>query len=138
MYPKNQSFFIRQHIKYIFTKEERGVWALQSLAVSFIIRRRKLNIKLLGDEVGQIFNFKLSLLDGLQVVIIIGFLPKFFQRDRLSKNSDMCQDILDARLDPFLDKTLEAHRDQRDEVTPGPSMIFRSSEKLGDGLERFP
>jgi hypothetical protein len=36
-----------------------------------------LNIKLLSDEVGQIFNLKLSLLDGLQVVVIIGFLPKF-------------------------------------------------------------
>jgi hypothetical protein len=50
----------------------------------------------------------------------------------------MCQDILDTRLDPLLDKTLEAHRDQRDEVTLGPSIIFRSPEKLGDGLERFP
>jgi hypothetical protein len=53
---------------------------------------------------GQIFNIKLSILDGLQVVIIIYFLPKFFQRDRRSKNPDMRQDILDARLDPFLTK----------------------------------
>jgi hypothetical protein len=37
-----------------------------------------LNIKLLGDEDGQIFNFKLNILDRLQVVVIIGFLPKFF------------------------------------------------------------
>jgi hypothetical protein len=37
-----------------------------------------LNIKLLGDEADQIFNFKLSILDGLQVVVIIGFLSKLF------------------------------------------------------------
>jgi hypothetical protein len=76
MYPKNQ-FFTIQHIKYVFTKEEGGIWALQSLVVNLIIRRRELNTKLLGDEVGQIFNFKLSILDRLQVVVIIGFLPKF-------------------------------------------------------------
>jgi hypothetical protein len=50
----------------------------------------------------------------------------------------MCQGILDARLNPFLDKTLEAHRDQWDEVTLGPSIIFRSPKKLGNCLERFP
>jgi hypothetical protein len=50
----------------------------------------------------------------------------------------MCQDILDARLDPLLDETLEAHRDQQDEVTLGPSIIFRSLKKLGNKLERFP
>jgi hypothetical protein len=138
MYPKNQNFFTRQHINYIFTKEEGGVWPLQNLAISFIIRRRELNIKLLDDKVGQIFNFKLSLLDGLQVVVIIDFLPKFFQRGHWSKNSDMCQDILDARLDPSLDKALETLRDQRDEGTPTTPFIFRSPEKLGDGLERFP
>jgi hypothetical protein len=49
----------------------------------------------------------------------------------------MCQDILDARVYLLLDKTLEAHRDQRDEVTPGPSIIFRTAEKLDDGLERL-
>jgi hypothetical protein len=49
----------------------------------------------------------------------------------------MCQDILDARLDPLLDKTLEAHRVQLDEVAPGLSIIFRSPEKLGNELERF-
>jgi hypothetical protein len=49
----------------------------------------------------------------------------------------MFQDILDAHLDPFLDKTLEAHRDQRDEVVLGPSIIFRSLKKLGNGLERL-
>jgi hypothetical protein len=65
-------------MKYIFTKEEGGIWALQSLTVNLIIRRRELNIKLLGNEVGQILNFKLIILDGLQVVVVIGFLPKFF------------------------------------------------------------
>jgi hypothetical protein len=29
------------------------------------MRRRELNIKLLGDKVGQIFNFKLRILDGI-------------------------------------------------------------------------
>jgi hypothetical protein len=51
MYPKSQNFFTRQHTKYMFTKEEGGAWALQSLAISFIIRRRELNTKLLSDEV---------------------------------------------------------------------------------------
>jgi hypothetical protein len=37
-----------------------------------------MNIKLLSDEVGQVFNLRLSTLDGLQVVVTIGFLPKFF------------------------------------------------------------
>jgi hypothetical protein len=50
----------------------------------------------------------------------------------------MCQDILDARLGPLLDETLETHRDQRDKVALGPSIIFRSPKKLGNGLERFP
>jgi hypothetical protein len=50
----------------------------------------------------------------------------------------MCQDILDARLDHLFDKTQEVHRDQQDEVASGPSIIFRSPKKLGDGLERFP
>jgi hypothetical protein len=49
----------------------------------------------------------------------------------------MSQDILDARLDPLLDKTLEMHRDQQDKVTLGPSIIFKSPKKLGDGLKRF-
>jgi hypothetical protein len=49
----------------------------------------------------------------------------------------MCQDILDARLDPLLDKTLEAHGYQRDEVTPGPSIIFGSPKKLGNDPKRF-
>jgi hypothetical protein len=134
MYPKRQSFFTRQHI---FIKEKGGAGALQSLAVSFIIRRRELNIKLLGDEVGQIFNFRISLVDGLQIVIIIGFLPKFFQRDHRSKNPDISQDVLDARLDRILDETLKAHKDQRDEVAPDPSIIFRSPKKLCNGHEKF-
>jgi hypothetical protein len=50
----------------------------------------------------------------------------------------MSQDVLNARLDPILDKTLEAHGDQRDEVTLGPSIIFNSLKKLGNGLEIFP
>jgi hypothetical protein len=50
----------------------------------------------------------------------------------------MSQEVLDACLDPFLDKTLEAHEDQRVEVTPGPSIVFRSLKKLGNGLKRFP
>jgi hypothetical protein len=37
-----------------------------------------MNIKLLSDEVGQVFNLRLSVLDGLQVVVIIGALPAFF------------------------------------------------------------
>jgi hypothetical protein len=49
----------------------------------------------------------------------------------------MCQDVLDALLDPLLDKTLETHGDEWDEVAPGPSIIFRSPNKLGNGLERF-
>jgi hypothetical protein len=49
----------------------------------------------------------------------------------------MCQDVLNACLDPLLDETLEAHRDQWDEVALGHSIIFRSSKKLGNGLERF-
>jgi hypothetical protein len=50
----------------------------------------------------------------------------------------MCQDILDACLDPLLNKTLEAHGDQWDEVVTGPSIIFRSPKKLGNSLKRFP
>jgi hypothetical protein len=50
----------------------------------------------------------------------------------------MCQDVLDAHLDPLLDEILEAHRDQRDEFALGLSIIFRSAKKLGKGLERFP
>jgi hypothetical protein len=49
----------------------------------------------------------------------------------------MCQDILDAHMDPLLDQTLEVHRDQRDKVAPDPFIIFRSPKKLGNGLERF-
>jgi hypothetical protein len=49
----------------------------------------------------------------------------------------MCEDVLDAHLDPLLDKILEAHKDQRDEVAPGPSIIFRSLKKLHNGLKRF-
>jgi hypothetical protein len=50
----------------------------------------------------------------------------------------VCQDVLDARLDPFLDEALKAHGDQWDEVALGPSIIFRSPNKLRNGLERFP
>jgi hypothetical protein len=50
----------------------------------------------------------------------------------------MGQDVLDARLDPILNETLKAHRDQRDEVTLGPSIIFRSLKKLCNSLKRFP
>jgi hypothetical protein len=49
----------------------------------------------------------------------------------------MSQDVLDAHLDPLLDKTLKAHGDLQDEVAPGPFIIFRSPKKLGNGLERF-
>jgi hypothetical protein len=49
----------------------------------------------------------------------------------------MSQDVLNARLDPILDKTLEVHGDQRDEVAPGPSIIFKSPKKIDNGLERF-
>jgi hypothetical protein len=49
----------------------------------------------------------------------------------------MCQDVLDACMDPLLDKTLEVHRDQRDEVAPNPFIIFRSPKKLGNVLKRF-
>jgi hypothetical protein len=49
----------------------------------------------------------------------------------------MGQDVLGVRLDRVLDETLKAHRDQRDEVAPGPSIVFRSSKKLHSGLERF-
>jgi hypothetical protein len=76
MYPKNQNSFTRHNTKYIFTKG--GTRVLQSLTISFIIRIRELNIKLLGDEGGQIFNFRFSLLDGIQIIVIISFLPKFF------------------------------------------------------------
>jgi hypothetical protein len=41
-------------------------------------QKGEMNIKLLSDEVGQVFNLRLSVLDGLQVVVIIGVLPKFF------------------------------------------------------------
>jgi hypothetical protein len=41
-------------------------------------QKGEMNIKFLSDEGGQVFNLKLSVLDGLQVVVIIGFLPKFF------------------------------------------------------------
>jgi hypothetical protein len=69
--------------------QEGGTRVLQSLTISFIIRTRQLNIKLLSDEVGQIFNFRFSLLDGILIIVIIGFLPKFFLRDQRSKNMDM-------------------------------------------------
>jgi hypothetical protein len=110
---------------------------MRRLAINLIIRRREFNIKLLGDEDGQIFNFKLSILDRLQVVVIIGFFPKFFLEGHRSKSPNMCQDVLDACMDPLLDKTLEVHRDQRDEVAPNPFIIFRSPKKLGNVLKRF-
>jgi hypothetical protein len=50
----------------------------------------------------------------------------------------MHKDILNARLNSPLDKALETLRDQRDEGASTTPIIFRSLEKLGDGLERFP
>jgi hypothetical protein len=75
MDPKNQNSFTRHNTKYIFTRGRRP--GIQSLTISFIIRTRELNIKLLSDEGGQIFNFRFNLLDGIQIIVIIDFLPKF-------------------------------------------------------------
>jgi hypothetical protein len=37
-------------------KEERCAQILQNLTISFVIRRREMNIKLISNEVGQLFN----------------------------------------------------------------------------------
>jgi hypothetical protein len=45
--------------------KKRCAKILQNLTVSFVIRRGEMNIKLLIDEVDQVFNLRLSILDGL-------------------------------------------------------------------------
>jgi hypothetical protein len=50
MYPKELEFLYKATYKVYLYKEERYTQVLQSLAVSFVIRRG--DIKLLSDEVG--------------------------------------------------------------------------------------
>jgi hypothetical protein len=50
----------------------------------------------------------------------------------------MSQNILDTRPNPILHEALKTLRNQRNELTLGPPIIFRSLKKLCNGLERFP
>jgi hypothetical protein len=50
----------------------------------------------------------------------------------------MSQNVLDTCPDPILHEALKALRNQRDELAPGPPIIFRSPKKLRNSLERFP
>jgi hypothetical protein len=52
MYPKEPEFLYKEAYKVHLYKEEKCAQVLQSLAVSFIIKRREMNIKFLSDEVG--------------------------------------------------------------------------------------
>jgi hypothetical protein len=65
MYPKNRNSFTKTQYKVYLYKEERRAKILQNLTINFVIRRREMNITLLSDEVGQVFNLRLCILDGL-------------------------------------------------------------------------
>ena len=56
---------------------------------SFIICRRELHIHLLDKLSSQVFNFRLHLLDLVQVFLALSFFNKLFERSRWSKNPDM-------------------------------------------------
>jgi hypothetical protein len=50
----------------------------------------------------------------------------------------MRKDVINARLKSSFDNALETLRGRWDEGAPTTPIIFKSPEKLGDRLERFP
>ena len=60
---------------------------------SFIICRRELHIHLLDKLSSQVFNFRLHLLDLVQVFLALSFFNKLFERSRWSKNPDMRKNV---------------------------------------------
>ena len=99
---------------------------------SFIICRRELHIHLLDKLSSQAFNFRLHLLDLVQVFLALKLLQQAFREESMEQEPGYeKKNVLDTGMVSFFEEILETNRDQRGKLTPRFPFILWHPKKIG-------